>query len=77
MTEDDVEAVEMLWMELAQDRAHLDTECTGDNVEQEGARFQEVIGKPFDATAEKIWICARSHMWWNADIKKRIKGVRT
>ena len=37
MTEEDAEAAEKLWVELAKERAHLDAECTEDEVEQEAA----------------------------------------
>jgi hypothetical protein len=37
MTEEDAKAAEKLWMELAKERAHLDAECTADEVEQEAA----------------------------------------
>jgi hypothetical protein len=34
MTEEDAKGPEKLWMELAKERAHLDTECTADEVAQ-------------------------------------------
>jgi hypothetical protein len=37
MTEEDGEAVEKLWMELAKERTQLDAECTKDEVEQDAA----------------------------------------
>jgi len=70
MTEEDEEAAEVLWTELAKERAHLDAECTADEVEQEAAWCQEAMGNVLDATAKKIRICARSNRWWKADIKK-------
>jgi len=75
MTEEDVEAVEKLWTELAEERAHLDAECTADKVEQEAAWCQEVTGNVLEATAKKIRICTRSKRWWNANIKKTKKAV--
>jgi hypothetical protein len=75
MKEEDAEAAEKLWTELAQERAHLDAECTADEVEQEAAWCQEAMGSILDATAKKIRFCARSKRWWNADIKKRRQAV--
>jgi len=77
MTEEDAKAAEKLRMELAKGRAHLDAECTADEVEQEAAWCQEVMGKVLDATAKKIRICAKSKRWWNADIRERRKAVRS
>ena len=37
MTENEVDAEEKLWMELAMQRAQLDAECIWDKVEQEPA----------------------------------------
>jgi len=75
MTEEDAKAAEKLWMELAKERAHLDAECTADEVEQEAAWSQEAMGNVLDATAKKIRICAKSKRWWNADIRERRKAV--
>ena len=72
MTEEDTEAAETLWMELAKERTQLDAECTADEVEQEAAWCQEAMSSVLDATAKKISICARSNRWWrNADIEER------
>jgi len=70
-----LEAVEKLWMELAKERAHLSTECTEDEVEQEAAWCQEAMSSVLNSTAKKIRICAKSKRWWNADIKERRKAV--
>jgi len=75
MTEEDAKAAEKLWMELAKGRAHLDAECTAEEVEQEAAWCQEAMGNILDATAQKIRICAKSKRWWNADIRERRKTV--
>jgi len=75
MTEEDAKAAEKLWMELAKERAHLDAECTADEVEQEAAWCQEAMGNILDATAKNIRICAKSKRWWNADIRERRKAV--
>jgi len=75
MTEEDAEAAEELWTELAKEGAHLDAECTADEVEQEAACCQEAMVNVLDAMAKKIRICAISNRWWNADIKKRTKVV--
>jgi len=74
-TEEDAKAAEMLQTELAKERAHLDAECTADEVEQEAAWCQEAMGNVLDATAKKIRICAKSKRWWNADITERRKAV--
>jgi hypothetical protein len=76
MTEEDAEAAEKLWRELAKGRAHLDAECTADEVEREAAWCLEPMGNILDAATKKIGICPRSKRWWNADIKKRRKVVR-
>jgi len=73
MTEEDLEAAEELWRELAKERAHLGAECTADEVEHEAAWCEEAISRVLKATAKKIRICARSKRWWNADIKERRK----
>jgi len=75
MTEEDAEAAEKLWMELAKERAHLDAECTADEVEQEAAWCQEAMGNVLNATAKNIKICTRSQRWWNVKINKRSKVV--
>ena len=43
LTEEDAEAAEKLWMELAHERTQLDAECTEDEVEREAAWCQEAI----------------------------------
>jgi hypothetical protein len=58
-------------MELAKERAHLDAECTVDEVEQEAAWCQEATSSVLDATPKIIRICARLKSWWNANIKER------
>ena len=75
MMEKDAEAAEKLWTKLGKERAHLDTECTKDEVKQEAAWFQEAMNSSLDATAKKIRICAKSKRWWNADIKESRKAV--
>ena len=77
MTDKDLEPAEKLWMDLAKERAHLDAECTEDEVEQEAAWCQEAMSSVLDTTAKKIRICARSKRWWNADIKERRRMVRS
>jgi hypothetical protein len=54
MTGEDAEAAEMLWAELAKERAHLDAECTADEVKQDARRCQEAISSFLHATASKI-----------------------
>ena len=75
MTENDFEAAEKVCRELAKERAHLDAECTEDEVEQEAAWSQEAMSSILNASAKKIRICARSKRWWNADIKGRREAV--
>jgi len=75
MTEKDLEAAEKLWRELVKERAHLDAECTEDEVEHEAAWCQEAMSSVLNATAKKIRIWARSKRWWNTDIKERRKAV--
>jgi hypothetical protein len=75
MTEEDAKAAEKRWMELPKERAHLDAECTADEVEQEGAWCQEAMGNVRDATTQKIRICTKSKRWWNADIWERRMAV--
>jgi len=75
MTEEDAEAAEKLWAELANEIAHLDAECTEDEVEQEAAWCQEAMSSVLNATAKKIRICANSKRRWIADIKERRKAV--
>jgi len=77
MTEEDAEAAEILWMELAKERAHFDAECTAEEVEQEATWCQEAMGNVLDTTAKKIRIWANSKRWWNADIRERGKAVPT
>jgi len=71
MTEKDTEAAEKLWTESAWERAHLDAECTEDEVEQQATWCQESTSIVLDATAKTIRICAKSKRWWNADIQER------
>jgi hypothetical protein len=75
MMEEDLEAAEELWRELAKERAHLGAECTADQVEHKAAWCQEAMCSILNVTAKKIRICARSKRWWNADIKERRKAV--
>ena len=75
MTEEDAKAAKKRWMELATQRAHLDAECTADEVEQEPAWCQEALGIILDATAKTIRICAKSKRWWNANIRERMMAV--
>jgi hypothetical protein len=75
VTKEDPEGAEKLWTELAMERAHLDAECTADEVEEEATCRREAMGSVLEATAKKIRICARPMRWWNADIKKRRQAV--
>ena len=76
MTEEDAEAAEMPWIELAKETAHLDAACTADEVEQGAAWCQEAMGNVLHTTAKKIMICAKSRRWCNADIRERRREVR-
>jgi hypothetical protein len=75
MTDENLEAVEELWREFANERAHLGAECTADEVEHEAAWCKKAMSSILNAAAKKIRICARSKRWWNADIKERRKAV--
>ena len=75
MREEYAEAADKLWRELAKERAHLDAECTPDELEPEAAWCQEPMGNDLDATAKKIRINATPKRWWNAKIKTRRKAV--
>ena len=75
MMEEDAEAAEKLWVELLRERAHLDAECTEDEVEQEAAWCQEVMSSVLNTTAKKLRICDKLKRWWNADIKDRREAV--
>jgi hypothetical protein len=75
MTEKDAEGAEKLWTELVKERAHLDAECTEDEVEQEAAWCQEAMSSVHDATTNRIMICTKSKRWLNTDIKERRKTV--
>jgi hypothetical protein len=76
MKEEDPVAAEKLWAELVMERAHLDAEYTADEVEQEATCCQDAVSSPLNANANMIRICAKSKLWWNANIKSRRKGVR-
>jgi len=71
MTEEDTKPAEMLWMDPAKERAHLDAECEADEVEQQAEWCQEAIGHILDATAKKIIIRTISKRLWNANIRER------
>jgi len=75
MTEENREAAEYLWMDLAKEIAHPDAECTEEEVEEQAACCQETMGRVLDATTKKMTICARSQIWWNTNIKARWKVV--
>jgi hypothetical protein len=71
MTEENLEAAEELWREVAKERANLGAECTADEVEHKATWCHGAISSVLNTTAKKIRICARSKRWWNADIKER------
>jgi hypothetical protein len=71
MMEEDLEAAEKLWRELAKETAHLSAECTADKVEYKAACCKEAMSSVLNATAKKIRICAKSKRWWNAEIQER------
>ena len=75
MTKKDAKAAAKLWIELGTERAHLDPECTADEVEQEATWCQEAMGKVLDTTANMIRFCTKSKRWWNANIRERRKSV--
>jgi len=53
MSQEDEKAVEKLWNELEGQRARLDEECTGDEVEREAECCQETLSKVLDAKVTK------------------------
>ena len=71
MSKEDEKAAEKLWKELEGQRACLDDEFTGDEVEWEAEWCQEMLRKVLDAKAKKIRLCARLEGWWNGEIKER------
>jgi len=71
MTADHVEASEKLLMKLAKQGAHLDGECTANEVEQQAAWCPDAIGSVLYATAMRITICTKSKMWRIANIMER------
>jgi hypothetical protein len=71
MSKLDEKAAQKLWKELEGQRARLDEECTGDDVEREAEWCQETLSKVLDDKAKKIRICARSKRWWNSEITER------
>jgi len=77
MPEEDVEAAEKLWIELAKERRQLDAACTEHKVEQEAAWCQDTMSSVQDATAQKITICAKPKRGWNANIIERRRTVGT
>jgi len=70
MMEEEAKEVEKLWTELAKERAHVDSECTADEVEREAAWCQEAMVNVLDTMAKKIRIWTRSKRCWKANIKK-------
>ena len=71
MLKEDDNAAEKLWKELEGQIAHLDEECTGDEVERDAEWCHDTQSKVLDTTVKKIRICARSRRWWNSEIKER------
>jgi hypothetical protein len=64
----DMQAAEEFWMSLAEERAHLTADSTRHKVEQESTWCQEEKSSILIATAQKIWLCAKSHWWWTPEI---------
>jgi len=71
ISKEDQKAAEKLWKELEGQRARLDEECTGDEVEREAEWYWETLSEVLDAKAKKMRICTRSKRWWNGEIKER------
>jgi hypothetical protein len=71
MSKVDEEAAEKVCRELQTERAHLDKQCTRDDVEQTVQCCQETVSKVQDSQAKKLRICARLKSWWNSNIKQR------
>lgn len=74
--QEDMEAVEKLWMEQIKERVHLDASFTADEVEHEAICCQEAMGSVPDTTAKRIRINTKSMRWWNVKIKESRKPVR-
>jgi len=70
MSTEDEKTAEKLWKELEGQRARLEEECTGDEVERKAKSCQEMLCKVLDAKAKKIRICAQSKMWWTGEIQE-------
>jgi hypothetical protein len=75
MTEEYANAAEKLLMWLANERAHLDAECTADEVEPQAAWCQAAMRNVLDTTEKKMRICANLKRCWNAEIRERKKAV--
>jgi len=54
MSKEDEKTAEKLWKELEGQRARLDEECTGDEVEREAQWCQEMLSEVLDPKAKKI-----------------------
>jgi hypothetical protein len=65
------EAAEKLWAEVVNERAHLDAECTEDEMEREATWCWDTMRSVLDAMAKKIRIFAKSKLSWDGDIKGR------
>jgi hypothetical protein len=76
MSKEDEEAAERLWNELEGQRAHLDEEWRGDEVEQESEWCREMGSKVLDSKAKKTRICPGSKRRWNGEIQetRRARG---
>jgi len=75
MTAKDGAAAEKQWTELAKERAHLDAECTEDEIQQETTWCQEAMSSVVEATAKSIGLCAKSKRCWNVDLRETRKTV--
>ena len=58
LSKEDKKAAEKLGKKLEGQRARLDEECTGDDVEQEAEWCLEMLYMVLDTKAKKIRICA-------------------
>jgi hypothetical protein len=71
MSKEDDKPADKLWKEREGQRARIDEECTGDEVEREVECWQEMLNTVLDAKAKKMGICPRSKRWWNGEIQAK------
>jgi len=58
-------------VEFVKERAHLDAECTEDEVAKKARWWEEAMSSILDDMAKRIRICAKPKRWWNTDMNGR------